>query len=287
MIAGITEFLKEIREAGHKITIVTNCNRVVAETIVKYIGIERYIDFIISAQDCLVGKPNPESYIMAMNKYGIANDKCFIFEDSKTGLLSGKSVNPRCLIGMETIYNESELQHYGVNISIKDFTDININILYTYNISSIENLKQMIYDSIEMNISDIIIDENKYKGGYIADVIGVKLFVNGEIQHCVLKYENKNVTSLSDMAKQLQLYEREYYFYEKISKYVNIKIPKFIGLIKENNINTGLVLENLLTRKMKLNMNLSIENIDISLKIVARYTTQFNNSGNYKCLTTL
>jgi hypothetical protein len=30
------------------------------------------------------------------------------------------------------------------------------------------------------------------------------------------------------MAKQLQLYEREYYFYDKVSKYVNVKIPKFI-----------------------------------------------------------
>jgi beta-phosphoglucomutase len=284
MITGCTEFLKEIREAGHKISIVTNCNRIVAETIVKYIGIERYIDFIISAQDCLVGKPNPEPYIMAMNKYGIANDKCFIFEDSKTGLLSGKSVNPRCLIGMETIYNKSELKNYGVNISIKDFTDININILYRYNMSSIENLKQMIYDSIEMNISDIIIDENKYKGGFIADVVGLQIGVNGEIQDCVLKYENKNVTSLSDMAKQLQLYEREYYFYEKVSKYVNIKIPKFIGLIKENNINTGLVLENLLTRKMKLNMNLSIENIDISLKIVDRMAKLHSGFWNHTIL---
>jgi lysyl-tRNA synthetase class I len=47
-----------------------------------------------------------------------------------------------------------------------------------------------------LNISNIIIDDNKYKGGYIADVIGIQLEVNDEIMDCVLKYENKNITSL-------------------------------------------------------------------------------------------
>ena len=72
------------------------------------------------------------------------------------------------------------------------------------------------------------------------------------------------------MAKQLDLYEREYYFYETISKFVNIKIPNCSGIIKngENN-NIGLLLENLFTKEnFKINLNLTSENIDVSLKII-------------------
>jgi len=71
------------------------------------------------------------------------------------------------------------------------------------------------------------------------------------------------------MANKLGLYEREYYFYESISHYVPIKIPKFIGLIKDEQLNTiGLLLENLNLPDFYLNLNLNEENIDISLKII-------------------
>ena len=88
--------------------------------------------------------------------------------------------------------------------------------------------------------------------------------------NCILKYENKNISNLSIMAYKLDLYEREYYFYETISKYINVKIPKFYGLVKdENNKNFGIILENLFTVKnLRIDLNLNIAKIDISLNII-------------------
>ena len=72
------------------------------------------------------------------------------------------------------------------------------------------------------------------------------------------------------MAKKLNLYERENYFYDTISKYVNINIPIFFGLIKDNDFNTiGILMENLNTKdNYTLNLNLNKSNINISLKLV-------------------
>jgi HAD superfamily hydrolase (TIGR01509 family) len=94
---GIYNLLNEIRVAGHKICIVTNCNRKVVNEIVKYIDIEKYIDFIITSEDCIIGKPDPEPYMKAINKYNISNNKSIIFEDSKTGILSGKKYNSKII----------------------------------------------------------------------------------------------------------------------------------------------------------------------------------------------
>ena len=271
LVEGIENTLKNIKMQGHNCSIVTNCNRTVADLIIKFVKIEKYIDFIVCGDECINGKPDPEPYLKAMSKYNVTNDNCFIFEDSKTGILSGKATNPQCLIGIETIYDNNELINYGANICIKNYLDFDISklIIESNNLYSM-SIKNMIKYNLYLDDSDIIIDEIKLKGGYIADVITIAIKENNKTKHYVFKYESHCINSLSSMAKQLDLYEREYYFYETISKFVNIKIPNCSGIIKngENN-NIGLLLENLFTKEnFKINLNLTSENIDVSLKII-------------------
>jgi HAD superfamily hydrolase (TIGR01509 family) len=268
IIDGSIDFLKQIREKGHKCCIVTNCNKRVAEKIVEFVGIKDDIDFIISADDCVNGKPSPEPYHKAIERYNIQNNKCIIFEDSKTGLLSGKSVNPKYLVGLETLYDKKEMKQYGVKFSMKDYTKLVLDQVTEKK----ENLGPNIEDLIKnnMNIDELIIDKAKYKGGFIADVIGFNVVKDGQTSDYVVKFENENPNSLSDMANRLQLYQREYYLYENISTALPLKIPKYISVLKdENGYKKGIVLENMLIRDgFKLNLNLNTENIDISLKII-------------------
>jgi HAD superfamily hydrolase (TIGR01509 family) len=275
IIDGMYDIIKSIKILGHKICIVTNCNKLVANEIVKYIHINNLIDFIISADDCINGKPHSEPYKKAIEKYNISNDKCFIFEDSKTGILSGKGISPKLLIGLETNYEKNELISYGVNLSIQNYCNININNLINDEVNNlnINYLKNIIIKNNKYyDIKDVLIDIDKLKGGFIADVISFKLITkNDEIHSQILKFENNQENNLSIMAKKIQLYEREYYFYTNISSQINIQIPKFHNLLVNNeNINIGIVLENLIDKKYKVNLNLNLENIDVTLKIVDR-----------------
>ena len=77
IIDGVVENLSKIKKLGHKCCIVTNCNRRVADKIVDYLHIGEYIDFIIAGDECKYGKPNPEPYLKAIEKYNIPNNKCF------------------------------------------------------------------------------------------------------------------------------------------------------------------------------------------------------------------
>jgi len=270
VISGAEKFVSSLKKLGHKCCIVTNCNRKVANYIINYIGFNKYIDFIITNDDCVKGKPSPEPYLKALEKYNIISSKSVVFEDSKTGILSGKSINPKIMIGIQTLYNDEELKRCGVNKSIENYEKLSVDDILNLINTDITNIENMIKNSILMNITELIIDNNKLKGGYIADVLGFKIKDNKNTHHYVLKYENKNVTSLSSMATKLDLYEREYYFYENLSKHVNINIPKFISIIKDNNgVNYGIILENLLVEPhFFINLNLSKESINISLKII-------------------
>jgi hypothetical protein len=186
-------------------------------------------------------------------------------------LLSGKGVNPKLLIGIETNYTKDELINYGANLAIVDFCNLKIGDLINSEKNNINFFKNIIKkNSSILEIKDILINDNKLKGGFIADVISYEIITeNGYKFSQILKYENSEENNLSNMAKKLELYEREYYFYTNISSHVNISIPKFYNLIINENLKkTGIVLENLLEKNYKINLNLNIENIDVTLKIV-------------------
>lgn len=285
LIDGVLNFLKLVKMNGYKISIVTNCNDKVAHEITKYTGIIKYIDFIISASDVKFGKPNPEPYLIAMERYNINSSKCFIFEDSKSGILSGKQSNPKTLIGIETIYNSEELKKYNVDFSLKNYVNFNIELLFENKTTYLQELKNQIATTLNVS-TDNINFSNMLKGGFIADVNAFYVNNNGVKKDYIIKYENVNDDNdLSKMAKKIELYEREYFFYEHVSHDVNIKIPEFIGLVKKNNSYNGIILENLYSKNYVPNLNLSNENIDVSLKIVeqmAKLHSEFWNKNIQK-----
>jgi len=183
-------------------------------------------------------------------------------------------VNPKILIGVETTYESKELFNYGVNMTIKNFLNLNIKELINDNkfMNYSNDLTLLIKDNFDIfKIKNIIFNEEKLKGGFISDVIDFKIESAYRDYSLILKYENINDNDLSNMARRLHLYEREYYFYTEISKYVdiNIKTPKFYGLLRDkNNNDIGIVLENLFKNNFKINLNLNHESIDITLKII-------------------
>lgn len=271
IVDGAIGFLKQIRENGHYAAIVTNCNRQVAESICDWCGFFSYIDFITVGNECSNEKPHPDPYLESMRKYDSKN--AIIFEDSKSGLLSGRLSNPHCLIGITTEYNSDELIRNGADMTIDNYLNFDCQeaIRFHKNTSTtVDKLKKSIRTSLRWQIEEIEIDETKLKGGYISDVISLTIRTTEKTYSCVLKLENKTETNLSHMAKKLGLYERENYFYDAISRYVNIGVPEFYGLIKDEQLNTiGILMENMLTSgAYTLNLDLNREPIETSLKVI-------------------
>lgn len=266
-VKNAQEFLKEARKKYIPCSIVTNCNRKCAEAIVKILDIEKYIDFIIVGNECERTKPFPDPYITAIKKYNVRPDQVVIFEDSKSGLLSARSVSPKCLVGIETFYTNSELTQLGADISVKSFENFFVDTLLQFislmNLDN-KNLVNWILNTVKNTVPDvekqhILINPIKLKGGYIADVLSVSIETPKGVISCVLKMENPMETPMTSVATSLDLYNREYMFYESISNAFDFSIPKFYGLVKNNEKNIGILLENLYdgSPSNKLNCNLN------------------------------
>ena len=281
LIEGVCKLLNDIKLNGHRISVVTNCNRRTAISILKYFNLDVFIDYIVSSDDCSQSKPYPEPYNNAIKKYNVLSEKVIIFEDSKTGIQSAKSVFPKCLVGITTTYDKEILNKYGVDIIIDNYL-YDITYFINFKKHEINNIKQYIIKSLpEYYIKDVKINNIKLKGGYISDVLKIKLYTEFNEYNCVLKLENKQETNLSKMANKLGLYEREYYFYKNISKYINVNIPNCFGIIQDNNANDiGILLQDLYEEDYTINLNLNKENIDVSLKVIndmTKFHLQFWN----------
>jgi beta-phosphoglucomutase-like phosphatase (HAD superfamily)/choline kinase len=267
LVDGLEVFLNVIKENGHKLAVVTNCNRGISELILEHFNLLKYFEFIVVGNECNNPKPYPDPYIFAVNKFNGDSKKTIIFEDSKTGILSALGVIPKCIVGIETNYEKQELINCGSDITIVNYLDLDFDGILSYQ-KETSNIEINIANSLTFPFESIRINSNKLKGGFISDVIDVKIKTADDTLNCVAKLENSCENFLTEMSKSLDLYEREYYFYEFLSSSVPVKTPKFYGIIYNENKKLGILLENINNENYKLNLNLNSEDVSVSFSVI-------------------
>lgn len=94
-IPGIEETLEQLH--GEVVMgIITGSRRRHFETIHEDLGLLRYFDFIITHEDYLKSKPDPESFLLGIEKSGYEARECLAIEDSPRGVQAAKSAGLEC-----------------------------------------------------------------------------------------------------------------------------------------------------------------------------------------------
>ena len=271
LIDGALDFIK--KNKNRKMGIVTSCNKKSAEFILKKTNIYDYIQFLIASEDCKKHKPNKEPYQRAIDILDCENINCTIFEDSNSGYKSAKSLGDTniCLILNN---NSSEFIKKSNEYKIKSYNEFNMQNLNTNVNDKIVYLKEIIIKHLDKYfIKNIILGNEDLKTGYICDIKCLNLILNNTTIHTVLKIENE-YNELSNVARKMNIYNNEVYFYEKISNIVNIEFPKFYCSFTIDNKN-AILLENLNNYNGMFNCNLNNE-IDIILLVVKNISEMHN-----------
>ena len=268
MIEGAKKFIENNK--NRRMGIVTNCNRKSAEFILKITGISEYMHFLICSEDCTRHKPDKEPYNKAINILQIDRRQCTIFEDSNSGYTSAMSLGETkiCLIvnnaSDQTILTSNEYK-------ITNYNDFDILKLKNNNEFNIINLIKNTLNTLP--IKDIVENKDNLKTGYICDIKSFKLILNNRTQNVILKIENKD-NELSSIASKLNLYNNEVIFFEKISRMINIDIPKYYCHIIIDD-RKAILLENLLDYNGCFNLNLNL-NIDIIISVISQISEMHN-----------
>ena len=80
----------------YKMGIVTSSRKEHFDIIHKRSNILKYFDFVITSDDFINSKPNPEPYLIGINSTGYKASSCFAIEDSERGVISAKKAGLFC-----------------------------------------------------------------------------------------------------------------------------------------------------------------------------------------------
>jgi beta-phosphoglucomutase len=88
---GTLALIREVHAAGLPLGICSGARRREILRLIKSLGIEEQIRFVISADDVSHCKPHPEPYLRGVEAMGAAADRCITVEDTDKGVASAKA----------------------------------------------------------------------------------------------------------------------------------------------------------------------------------------------------
>jgi sugar-phosphatase len=77
--------------------VVSGAARVEIESVLTAAELEPFVSLILSAEDVLMGKPDPEGYARALELLGRRPDEALAFEDSTAGVAAAKAAGLYCI----------------------------------------------------------------------------------------------------------------------------------------------------------------------------------------------
>jgi len=107
--SGVVRLVDEAIAAGIRLAVCSTSNERAVHSILEKLGPSRKskFDAILAGDIVSRKKPDPEIYLLALNKLQLDARDCFVVEDNRNGLLAAKAAGIRCLITVSS-YSQSE-----------------------------------------------------------------------------------------------------------------------------------------------------------------------------------
>ncbi len=108
ILPGAKDFMEYLRRRGIKIALASASRN--APIILEKLNITELFDAIVDGNSASKAKPDPEVFLKAAEKLGIAPAECFVFEDAQAGVEGAKRAGMRVVgIGKRDILQKAEI----------------------------------------------------------------------------------------------------------------------------------------------------------------------------------
>jgi beta-phosphoglucomutase len=120
---GIYHLLDSLSSAELTSALVNTSPRETVDAVLTKLDLNGQFDPILSGEDILNGKPDPEIYLLALRKINLISAQVIAFEDSPKGVLSATAAGIKT-VGVLSEHDEKELLANGAYCCINDFTEV-------------------------------------------------------------------------------------------------------------------------------------------------------------------
>lgn len=80
-----------------KVALVTTASKSAVDGLLDFHDLSSLFDLVVTGDDVLSPKPDPEGYALAARRLGVAPSNCLVIEDSEVGVASGRHFGARVL----------------------------------------------------------------------------------------------------------------------------------------------------------------------------------------------
>ncbi len=96
-IYGSQDLIQRLSSANYKLAVASASNLDYVKTVLKTLGVLGYFSYVISGDMVKKGKPDPESFLLALSKIQINPENCFVIEDGVSGMQVAVSCEMKCV----------------------------------------------------------------------------------------------------------------------------------------------------------------------------------------------
>ena len=109
---GLHEILDFFQSRGVKMAVASSSHRGPVERNLERSGIRAYFDVVVSGEDVSHSKPDPEAFLTAAAKIGLAPSDCYVFEDSFNGVRAGHAAGCFTVMIPDLLPPDQEIAKY-------------------------------------------------------------------------------------------------------------------------------------------------------------------------------
>jgi beta-phosphoglucomutase family hydrolase len=123
LITGVEKVLQDIQQIPLKMALATGASRKKLEFVLQKLPIKQYFEAMITADETNSGKPDPEVFLNAAKKLGVAPGNCIVMEDARNGAQAAKKGGMLC-IAITTTRSEDQLQ--AADLIVDGYNELDI-----------------------------------------------------------------------------------------------------------------------------------------------------------------
>jgi HAD superfamily hydrolase (TIGR01509 family) len=105
-LPGALEWLRRLREAGWKQALASSAPTPNIEAVFEVLGLGRYLDAVVSADEVGRGKPDPLLFLESARRIGVPSERCIVVEDAPAGLEGARRAGMHSIGVLSTHHRE-------------------------------------------------------------------------------------------------------------------------------------------------------------------------------------
>lgn len=96
-LPGVVPLLSALQCAGYVQAIGSSAPLRNIEMLLNAVGVRHFFQAIVAEEDVRAGKPDPEIFLLAAERLGVAPGRCLVIEDAVAGVAAAKAAGMACL----------------------------------------------------------------------------------------------------------------------------------------------------------------------------------------------